>query len=218
MQSYNAYNEMCGRCLADRGERPFSDTRQNAEWCKTSPLSNAVFLERIRRAMHPLAMCRQANIFFFRLDVMHVLDHHGTTAIAVASTLKKAIKTSLTLGPNQDARLAAINAKLRDFNRARPSSRMLKRFTHKNMDLDGWAELHGPLIKASVCRHLAPFSQLIANELFASGSVHDVAVRQANDSICKMYIILYSSGMFCTAVEKADFDSAVGPLGTFFSF
>ena len=65
MTSYNAAAEMCGRCLADRDAFPYSDTRVNAAWCSTSPLSDAVFLERIGRARHPLALCRQANIFLF---------------------------------------------------------------------------------------------------------------------------------------------------------
>ena len=41
---------------------------------------------------------------------MHVCDIHGTAAITIGSTILYLVRNDLSLGPNQDARLAQINA------------------------------------------------------------------------------------------------------------
>ena len=194
--SYNAADECCGRCLANRSNRPFSDTRPSAKWMETAPLSNENLLERLRSQEHPLAMCRQAKRFFYGLDAIHVLDHHGVCAIVVASTLRKVVKSHAPFGPTQEARLGVINAKLKRHNRVRKPSAFVNRIAMRHLTLNGWAELHGPVIKASVCRHLATFRLEIATECFTSGSSHDMAERQANESLNALYDTMYGASNF----------------------
>ena len=42
LKSYNDVNEMCGLCLADRDDRPFTDMADDAGWRPTCPLSHEV--------------------------------------------------------------------------------------------------------------------------------------------------------------------------------
>ena len=42
LKSYNDVGEMCGLCLANRDDRPFTDLQPDANWRTTCPLSNEV--------------------------------------------------------------------------------------------------------------------------------------------------------------------------------
>ena len=123
---------------------------------ETAPLSNDFCLERLRSQEHPLAMCRQANRIFYRLDAMHVLGHHGVCASVVASTLRKVVKSHAPFGATQEARLCVINGKPKRHNRVRKPSAFVNRIAMRHLTLNGWAELHGPVINASACRQFWP--------------------------------------------------------------
>ena len=44
LKSYNDTDELCGLCLANRSDRPYTNMQVDSEWRPTCPLSEEVFL------------------------------------------------------------------------------------------------------------------------------------------------------------------------------
>ena len=153
LASYNEVDtDCCGWCLGDRRHRPLNDLRRKAKWRPTQHMSNLMFMERLKEKNHPLSRAPFVNKFFFRLDVMHVYDHHGIACIVVGSTLKDIVTSRNSFGASQPARLEAVNARLSTFNSAPGGSVTIPKLRLDNLTLDHWAELHGPLYKSAICR------------------------------------------------------------------
>ena len=218
LASYNeATSDCCGWCLGDKLHRPLTDLRRQAAWRSTEIMSNDLFMERVRSSRnHPISHAAFANKHFFRLDVMHVYDHHGIACIVVASTLRHSIVNDMSLGPNQQHRLDAVNVLVDTFNRESKATINIPRFKLHNLTLDDWSELHGPLYKSAICRHCAQFSLYFAERYYTTTSDFDVAVLAANRALCKVYDILYTAGTFMTAGELEELKTITMELGLSF--
>ena len=218
LPSYNEpISDSCGWCLGDRVNRPTNDLRQQALWRPTELMSNELFMERVRSSRnHPISRAAFANRFFFRVDVMHVYDHHGIACITVASTIKHKLCEDERLGPNQNSRLDAVNALLDTFNSESKATLRIPKFKMSNLNLEGWSELHGPLYKSAICRHCAQFSLYFAQRYYTTNDDFDIAVLAANRALCRVYDILYTAGTFLSHSELMDLETATGNLGQAF--
>ena len=81
-----------------------------------------LYQQRLRQPLHPLAASHYfcARWFFF-LDLMHLMDCKGVTAIVAGSVLGILVRRP-ALGANKAARLVAINQYRADWYTAHPRS------------------------------------------------------------------------------------------------
>ena len=216
LASYNqAESDCCGWCLGDRANRPLTDLRRKALWRQTESMSNDMFMARLLEKNHPICRAPWCNKYFFRLDVMHVYDHHGICCIVVGSSIKDLLR-NVALGPNQEARLNLVNSLLQEFNQRSHSSVTIPPLRLDNLTLDGWAELHGPLYKSAICRHMSSFSLQLVERFHSGSDDYSEGVLLANRSLCNIYEILYSAGVFLSHAQLADLTDAVLNLGSAF--
>ena len=87
-----------------------------------SDLAFVLYQQRLRQPLHPLAASHYfcARWFFF-LDLMHLMDCKGVTAIVAGSVLGILVRRP-ALGTNKAARLVAINQHRADWYTAHPRS------------------------------------------------------------------------------------------------
>ena len=92
MQSYGGADRICGFCRADRTGMAFSNLHADAGW-RGAEMTESDFQLCCRRG-HPVRESRYWCRSFPRLDVMHVMDHHGSTGILEGSVIQKLVKYS----------------------------------------------------------------------------------------------------------------------------
>lgn len=170
LTSYNAAEECCSECKADRQHHPWTDMRRGAAWRGTEFVTLDQYRARFRQPLHPLANSKLTWRYFFFLDCMHIMDCKG-----MASTIDGSVVFSLIrderLGSNQQQRLDCINNKLRNFyDRNRHLHKLPKITLNSITGSSGWAELAGPAIKAAGTRAAAPFFAELCREFFNSDS------------------------------------------------
>ena len=83
---YNSPYAMCPFCLADSQGAPHNNYQMTAAWRQTF-VDNDQFLAKLRVPLHPLVAHPIMNKYTRRLDLLHVLDHHGLAALVVANIL-----------------------------------------------------------------------------------------------------------------------------------
>ena len=111
-RNYSHGTTMYGCCCADRDlddGMPWSDLRSKAKW-RGVGLTNEEFKNRCSKD-HPLACSHYWNVTFPRLDFMHVLDHHGVSAVFAGSVIGELCGDG-RLGTSQEKRLKEINSHL----------------------------------------------------------------------------------------------------------
>ena len=88
-------------------------------------MSFVLYQQRVRQPLHPLAASHYfcARWFFF-LDLMHLMDCKGVTAIVAGGVLGVLVRRP-ALGANKAARLESINQHRADWYAARPRSLFL---------------------------------------------------------------------------------------------
>lgn len=80
----------------------------------------------------------------------------------------------------------------------RPGSHRLPRIRVGNLVNDGWADLHGPGIKAANTRAAAGFFEDIAARYLSGGDKYGTHIVQVARSLNQFYTIIYSSERFMT--------------------
>ena len=187
--------DCCSECLANRTSRPFTDLRGVAAWRGSEEMPTEHYLARVRQPLHPI----MASPFFTRWccfpDLMHMMDCKGVTATVLGGLLHYLL-TNVLLGSNRDIRLATINAKMKEWYDAHPGSHRIPRILMGNTTLNGWAELHGPAIKAANTRSaVGPFKAIWAEYARADDELDSNASVVIN-SLATFYDILYTAPMF----------------------
>ena len=81
LRSYNAGDEVCGYCKANRSNRAYTDLQESAAWRPTVSTDYFTFVERITKPHHPLVDSPFFTQYFIRVDIMHNLDCKGVTSI-----------------------------------------------------------------------------------------------------------------------------------------
>ena len=109
--------QCCYLCGATNGPgAPNNDFSRDALW-KGTLKSNRNFKDTFRRPLHGLTAHDFFNIHTYRLDLLHLLDHHGVTSLCIGNIMWPAIVTrSRTVpGETQDARLKFVNDDIRSY-------------------------------------------------------------------------------------------------------
>ena len=198
LPSYNAPDEVCSECLADRNHRPFTDLSPGARWRETERMPFATYVQRVREPKHPLVASKFFTRYLVFLDLMHLLDCKGVAAITFGGLLTFLLSLR-TLGPNRHARLAAVNAWATSWYDARPGSHRLPRIKESHLRIGGWAELHGPNVKAANTRHAAPLFADLARTYLTEITDRDVAARTVAIKLAELYDVLYAEPIFMSS-------------------
>ena len=206
---------LCSLCTSNRTDNPWSDLRSTSGWRPSAAAwDNALFMSRCKRK-HPLMESHYWCVFFPRLDGMHVFDHHGTSSVIAGSTLQELVSNCVALGANQAARMSKINAEMKVYFDTHIVSSRMPPLRLKHLKLDGWGELHGPLVKAANTRHFMPFLQQLANRYLNSGSPYYTAINKLIEHANGVYHALYSSDMFLNDEQVAFLSNQVLKFGKY---
>ena len=212
--SFSTADQLCSECLADRGARPYTDLQVDALWRPTEILDFLLFKNRLRHPLHPLArsaLCSHRHVFY--LDIMYLMDCKGAAAWSYGG-LGMYLLRDHRLGNNRDERLHVINTRFDSFKENSPSKNHLPKLYLKNFVAnDGWADLHGVVIKAAGTRHAAPFFKDLAYEFYPSDCEFDVNMRGILGSLNDIYNIIYGEGMFMSDPALAALRHAVVSFG-----
>ena len=208
-------DEVCGYCLANRSNRPYTDLRPTAKWQVTEIGSTVVMMARLRQPHHPLADAVFFTFWFFRIDIMHLWDCKGVWSRTIGSVLWLLVHYEHRLGSTQELRLEEINLLMKTFyenggvkNRLPPL-----RLTNLTNGQDPFADLSGTMVKAAKTRALLPFAEELADKFFDSGSVYHKAIRKVCIAATTMVDLLYVAGTFLDEEELVDLSQLVSTFG-----
>jgi len=123
-----------------------------------------------------------------------MMDCKGVASCVYGSILYFLLRDGRLEG-NQEARLLRVNDARRQWYRLHPRVVKLPRILMRSCLLEGWAELHGPAIKAANTRNAAKFFKSLAHRYFNTLSTRDRNVCLVADSLVGFYDCLYQSGM-----------------------
>ena len=213
LQGWSGVHECCSHCKANRSDMPWSDLRPNALW-KHVELTQAEWLARVRGG-HPLHDSRLWNRQFVRLDMMHLLDCKGYTAIISGSVLHLLAVGKDRLGTSISTRMVQINIKIEDFYRRNPCSSRIKDLRYEDLMHGGdkWIELGGKMIKSAATRHTAPFLVYMAELLFDGRSQHHASVRAICKALHTIYQFVYTDGTFLSEAAMTTLCDSFTALG-----
>ena len=158
-----------------------------------------------RQPWHPLVEHKFFNMHTVRLDLLHLLDHHGVTAIIVANIVVPLIaeRNDVLPGANKDTRLDYFNDDVRDYYKESGEANRLPRLKHASFMLNDFPELHGPAVKAANCRSLVPYILSLQQRAVAIyptlPNKHSLKTIESLDTVYKVF---YEAGYFLTDAQK----------------
>ena len=85
---------------------------------------------------------------------------------------------------------------------------------HKNLTSAGWAQLHGPAIKAAATRSCAPWLRQLCVDFLAPDTERNRLVLQLATDLVAFYEILYATGRFLSDEELGRFKEVCERFGT----
>ena len=205
MSNYNSI-QCCSFCDANNGTLPFNDLSRWAKW-RATIRSNEEFLAHLRRPLHPLAAYGLLSKYTNRLDMLHLLDHHGVTSHICANVIHTVVSTShgLLVGDTKQHRLDFLNDDIKAYNSAtKVTSRMPPlRWTNIVADAD-FPELKGNFVKAANTRCLVPFIKNLAErQVRRFPTAEHKHMYKCADSLAELYDILYNASCFLTREQVA---------------
>ena len=105
MAHYNSL-QLCGYCLANGTSHPHTDYSAGAAW-RTSAVDNVAFKMRFRQPLHPLVEHEWFSKYTYRIDLMHLADHHGVAGHVIGNILEMNLCNAdePLPGDNKEARL-----------------------------------------------------------------------------------------------------------------
>lgn len=206
MRHYNSA-QICGYCEGDcdDSKNPHTDYSAGANW-RVTIRNNAEFLAAFRQPLHPLVEHAVYSKYFYRFDLMHMMDHHGISSHIAANVIIIHIRdrSGLLTGSTIDARLDFLNndiAAYYSFSGVR--SRMAPLRQSNLTDATGYPELHGPLIKAANTRALIPYLlNLQERATRAWPTTQNRHMLKVVQSLQTLYDVFYGAGYFLTQEEK----------------
>ena len=119
LKSYGGADEICSICLGNRGARNYKNLLPGADW-RSSVLDNTMYMLRLLLPLHAIASSRYFNKYFYRLDLLHLLERKGAASDILGNVLALLVRNCDALGRNQDARLDALNMRKPHFTKLTP--------------------------------------------------------------------------------------------------
>ena len=205
--------EVCSECLANREERPWTDSSRDSAWRPTERMPLETYRARIAEPHHPVVASRMfCHRHFFMLDIMHLLDCNGVSSLVIGSTLMW-LMADIRLGRNRAARLERVNGERAGFYEPKPGVSRLPMLKEKCFVQSGWGELHGPAFKAAVTRHAVPFFHELVCKYCTAATPRDTCLTQTLASLVKIYDVMYQSDTFLTPEAVVDLRAACVSFG-----
>ena len=189
----------CCFCNANRSDIPFNDFHADAQWRRTVLIAGQ-FARHIRKPKHPVVAHPWFSIYTYRLDLLHIFDHHGITSVILANVLAYHIRRASPLLPGStlEERLTSLNDEIRAWYSIAGIENRLPRLKQTNIWVDGeFPEMQGNAVKAANTRSLAPFV------LDLQQRAVDIAPTDVNKHMLKVveslhaaYEVMYGAGLF----------------------
>ena len=215
MSHYNS-KHVCGYCDANDSSLPHTDNSFGALW-RATVRNNLQFLAKFRLPRHPLVAHAFFNVHTYRLDIMHLLDHHGVTSHIAGNTIYIQLRErdGILPGSTIDERLGMFNNDLMAFYSTTGCRNRLPPLRQSNLMGDsGYPELRGQLIKAANTRSLVPYLlDLQQRACTANNTIQNRHMLKVLDSLQKLYEIFYGAEYFLTTAEKNLFTSIATEWG-----
>ena len=211
---YNAESEICPDCRCNRDTLPFTDNRPHATWRASESMTFESCKARFRQPAHPLVMSRYfCHRWFFVLDIMHLLDCKGVTAIVIGGCLYISLREP-ALGHNLQARMDTINTLRKTHYENRGGvSRLPKLLLSNCTSSDGWAVLSGKAIKAAMTRQSLPFWSELVHRYCISDAPKHRNLRSLVDSLSEIYRVFYTGPMFLNSDDQGKLRVACSTFG-----
>ena len=204
MKHYNS-NVICGYCLTNDTVHPHTDNSRGASWRATILKTTREFKDRFRQPLHPVVAHEWFTLYSYRLDCMHLNDHHGVISHLIGNIFDIQLSDAHgpLPGPNLDARLDFLNGDIAAYNSlARVNSRV-PTLKLDNIRGGDFPELKGQLIKAANTRQLIPYVVNLATRAVnctpTNENKHALRCITAMHLLCET---LYNADYFLTDVEK----------------
>ena len=205
MSHYNS-KEMCGYCDANDSDVPHTDNSDGARWRPTCR-HNLAFLGKFRLPLHPLVAHKIFTVYTYRLDIMHLLDHHGVTSHIVGNTMivHEKDRGGILPGSNIEERLAFLNNDLKAYYSYSGCRNRLPPLRETNLMGDsGFPELRGQLVKAANTRSVVPYLlELQRRACRANNSPRNRRIFKVIESLQTLYDTFYGASYFLSTAEKS---------------
>ena len=158
------------------------------------------FRARIREPKHPLAASPYVTRCIFFPDLMHLMDCKGVSAIVFGSILVQFLRKR-ALGPTMAERLRFINGELDAWYSGKPKAHRLPHIDLSNVTNNGWADLHGPAIKAANTRASSGFFLHLSEQYLSGESDLERSTVEVAKCLDEFYKVIYGAERFMTAAE-----------------
>jgi len=211
---FNA-SQMCCFCEANTSDKPHTDYSDLAEWRRTLR-NNRRFMRAIRQPLHPLVGHPWFSMYTFRMDLLHMLDHHGVSSHVVGNVFWHHLReaTGVLPGPNIDARLQSLNDEIKAYYQIRGVQNRVPTLKSSNICESEFPELKGGAIKAANTRSLVPFAlKLQRRAVDISPTPMSKHMLKAVESLQSAYDIFYNSDYFLARAEVAALSKSLLRLG-----
>lgn len=214
MTHFNS-NDVCGLCEANDSSHPHTDNGRGAAW-RDSSYTNDAYVAKFRRPLHALVRHEWFSKYSYRLDVMHLADHHGVANHVVGNVFYAQIcdPAGPLPGNSQQARLDFLNDDIRGYNSLRAVQSRLPRLKMDNIIVGDFPELRGTLVKAANSRQVVPYAVDLARRARAkTGTDPSKHAFKCVDTLHRIYDLLYNAGTFLTPDEKRELERLCFKMG-----
>ena len=208
-------NQCCALCCANVSDKPHNNYHNDAAWRGTLRTSDE-FRAALRQPLHPLVAWHSFSRFTYRLDLLHLLDHHGVASHVVANVIANFVEqaSETVPGESQESRLNFINDDIRGFYTDRHVQNRMPPLKIANLYMNGFPELHGPAVKAANTRALVQYAMCLQDRSTAadpsSENRHCLKVAQ---SLSDAYELMYAANYFLTVDEQKKLDKLLHRMG-----
>ena len=144
-------------------------------------------------------------------DIMHMLDCKSVTALVLGGALHYLLQDG-RLGSNRGERLATLNGRLKRWYNANLGSNRLPPIRPGNLVADGWADLHGPTIKAANTRGAARLFRDIWRDYARPANDRDAAISELLNSLVALYDALYGGADVLSGQPDRPYPGCVSDL------
>lgn len=205
--------EVCHDCMANRSTRPYTDLQANASWRPSEQMPFDFFVARARQPPHPLVESCVVWRWFFFGDIMHLMDCKGFLALVFGGVMYYLLRLP-SLGRNQEERLKAVNDMRKGWYDANQGPNRLPKLLMSHMiGASGWADLHGPSIKAAITRRATQFFKYVADAHFTDGSNQHTDIRNLLHQLVEINRIIYTEPIFMANRKIAELREAMLEVG-----
>ena len=213
-------NDPCPYCRATNSTRPHNNFHETAEWRPTI-LSNAEFLAELRRPLHPMVTNPWFGLHTYRMDLLHLIDHHGVANNIVGNTFWLHISgdrmCDVLPGNTVEGRLESLNAEITQWYSDNRIANRLPPLKISNIKAEAFPDLSGPAIKAANTRAIVPYALALQRMAVAMqpNRTHK-HMAKALESLQAVIDIFYDNSMFLTPDTMTSLRRHLARLGSNF--